>query len=419
MVKEYKGGKAQAEGEVFDPTPENIEKRVTRLTLPGGIKVALLAKKTRGEAVVGSLSLHYGNAKSLVGNTTAATFVGSLMMRGTKQHDRQQIQDMLDLLREVMREPTFPEKEFDVLKRNSKQQLDKALTDPQSLASRMLARKLNPYPKDHILYTPTIEESLERLAKVTVADVSRIYQEQIGPDKGELVLVGDFDAGTIVKQLEGLFTGWKAKVPYERIARTANTTVPASREDILTPDKEGATYVAGVVFPYMDTAPDYAAVEVGNYILGGSFTSRLWTRLREKEGLCYGTGSRMDVDSEDPYTRFLAFSICNPENIDKVDKGTVEEITRLQKEGVSGSELASAKKGYLEEMKVSRGSDSGLAGMLRSALYLDRTMKFYADVEKKIAELDVTDVNRALSAHITPNRLVIVRAGDFKKAPKK
>ncbi len=151
LVKDYKGGKALAEGEDFETSNENIEKRVKRLTLPSGVKVAILNKKTRGETVSGSMVLHFGNEKSLAGNTTAAGFIGSLLMRGTKKHDRQEIQDMLanlkstlgaasgagsltvewqskrdqlpavlDLLREVLREPTFPEKEFDILKSNQK-----------------------------------------------------------------------------------------------------------------------------------------------------------------------------------------------------------------------------------------------------------------------------------------------------------
>jgi zinc protease len=446
LVKNYKGGQSLAQGEAFDPTPENIEKRVRRLTLPSGIKVALLAKKTRGEAVIGTMSLQFGNAQSLKDHVVAADFVGGLMRLGTKKHDRQQIQDLLDqlkstlsagssagaltlswqskreqlpavleLVREVLREPTFPQKEFDELKDTHKQSLEKALTDPQALAIRTLTRALDPHPKDHILYTPTIEEDLQRLGKVTLADVVRIYHDQIGGTQGEVVLVGDFDADKSIKQLEGLFADWKAKVPYERIARSANTKVPPAKENILTPDKEGATYVAGVTFPYIDTAPDYAALQVGNYILGASFTSRLWMRLREKEGLCYGTGSRLSVSSQDPYTTFVTFAICNPENIDKVDKGAVEEITRVAKNGVSASELESAKKGLLEAMKVKRASDSGIGSSLREGLFLNRTMKFYADLEKKIAELSVQDVNQALAAHITPSRLVIIRAGDFKR----
>ena len=98
LVGQYKGGKAMAQGEVFDPTPENIEARVKRITLSNGMKVALLSKKTRGEAVVGSFALHFGNEKSLVGKTTAANFIGSLMTRGTEKKTRQEIRDELDKL---------------------------------------------------------------------------------------------------------------------------------------------------------------------------------------------------------------------------------------------------------------------------------------------------------------------------------
>jgi zinc protease len=446
LVKNYKGGKSLSEGEVFDPTPENIEKRVLRTTLPSGVKVAILNKKTRGDAVIGSMVLHFGNEKSLTGQTTAAAFVGSLMMRGTKKHDHQQIQDILDklqssltasssagvltfswqskraqlpavlnLLHEVLREPSFPEKEFDILKRGQKQQLEKMLTDPQSLASRTLTRKLNPYPKEHILYTPTIAEGLERLERVTIADVAGVYQEQIGGVSGEIVLVGDLDADAALKQMQGMLAEWNAKVPYQRISRVANDKVPGGKENLEIPDKEGAVFIAGYTFPYKDTAADYSALEVGNYILGGGFTSRLWIRLREKGGLSYGAGSVVRVSSEDPYTTFLAYAICNPNAIDKVNQGAVEEIARLAKEGVASPELEEAKKGLLEKMKVQRSSDGRIAAMLREALYLNRTMQWEADLEKKIAALSVGDVNQALSAHLTPNRLVIIRAGDFSK----
>ncbi len=182
------------------------------------------------------------------------------------------------------------------------------------------------------------------------------------------------------------------------------------------PDKESATYLAGLTFPYKDSDPEYAALEIGNYILGGSFTSRIWDRLREKEGLCYGTGTRISVDSKDPYSLFMTFAICNPVNIDKVNKGALEEIAKIVKNGVTPEELEAAKKGYLEELKVQRASDDSIRATLRAGLYLGRTLNFEIELEKKIAALTLKDVNQALSAHITPDRLVIIRAGDFKKA---
>jgi len=98
LVKDYKGGKALAKGEDFDPTPENLDKRTKRFTLPSGVKVALLSKKTRGEAVTGQLVLRFGNEKSLADFKDATDYLGSMMMRGTKNRTQEQINDDLDKL---------------------------------------------------------------------------------------------------------------------------------------------------------------------------------------------------------------------------------------------------------------------------------------------------------------------------------
>jgi zinc protease len=65
LLKDYKGDPAIAAGEAFDASPENIESRTTRSPLPGGLKLALLPKKTRGATVVVSMTLRHGDEKSL------------------------------------------------------------------------------------------------------------------------------------------------------------------------------------------------------------------------------------------------------------------------------------------------------------------------------------------------------------------
>lgn len=446
LVKDFKGGKAVSEGEVFDPTPENIEKRVKRFTLSNGLKVAFFPKKTRGETVTGTLSLHFGNEKSLAGQNTAASFVGAMMLRGTKKYTRQQIQDELDILksklsvsaglgslsvgwqskremhgdllklmREVLREPTFPEAELEILKQNRKQEFEKTMVDPQGIAFRTLTRLLNPHPKTSVHYIPTFEESLERLAKVQRDDVAKIYHDQIGGTFGELVIVGDFDPEATVKELETTFAGWKSNVPYQRIPSVLAAGVKPTRETINTPDKENAVYGAALRFALDDSSPDYAPLEMGNHILGGSFTSRLMDRLRQKEGWSYGCGSQLSIGSEDKVSQFLMYAFCNPDVIDPLDKGAIEELNRILKTGVTDVELKQSQKAYLEEMKVDRGKDGTLAALLRQGLYLGRTFAYQAELEKKIAAVTVKDVNRALAAHLHSERLVIVRTGDFSK----
>src|SRR5581483_8039260 len=92
LVKDYKGRQAVAAGEAFDPTPSNIESRTQRSQLPGGVKVALLPKKTRGNAVVAHLTLRFGNEKSLAHSVATADFLGRMLTRGTAKYNRQQFQ---------------------------------------------------------------------------------------------------------------------------------------------------------------------------------------------------------------------------------------------------------------------------------------------------------------------------------------
>jgi zinc protease len=447
LVKDYRGSATVAAGEAFDPTPANIEKRVQRTQLPGGVRVALLPKKTRGEVVVGQLVLHFGNEKSLTGQQSATQFLGPLMMRGTSKHTREQITDLLDklgaklsagstvgqltfsfqakrrtlpaaldLLGEILREPTFPENEFEILKRNQKQALEKALTDPDSLAERALLRRLSPYPADNIRYVPTVEESIQRVAAVTRGQVAKLYHDQLGAQKGELVLVGDFDPDPAVKKVASFVARRKAAVPYERISRTAKTDVAGARQVILTPDKENAVYLAGLSLPLTDRSPEYPALTIGNYLLGASGVSRLFDRLRQKEGLSYTVGSEFSADPLDKNAQFTLYAIANPANMDKADKAALEVLRKLLKEGVTEAELDQAKKGYLEELKLARANDSHLASTLRQGLYLDRNFLYYADLEQRMQALTADDVNRALRANLLPDRLVIIKAGDFQKA---
>jgi zinc protease len=445
LVKNYKGGKAVAEGEAFDATPENIEKRVKRFTLPNGLKVALFPKKSRGETIVGRLTLHFGNEESLNGQVTAAGYVGAMMMRGTKNRTRQQIQEQLDalksslsvstgagslsvswetkrkehsglleLMREILREPTFPEADLLELKQVAKQSIEQSMTDPGSLARNAMRRALNPHPKTSIHYVPTLEESLQRLAKVTREDVVKLYQDQIGAAHGELAIVGDFDPDVTIKQIETILAGWKSSVPYRRIPAVL-VNVAASTQTIEAPDRENAVYSAALRFAMDDSAPDYPALEIGNEILGGGSSARLWMRLREKEGWSYGAGSRLSVGDLDKVSQFGMGASCKPDAIDKVDKAALEELRRVIKDGVTEAEVKLAITATLENMRLERGKDAQLASMLREGLHLGRTFAWEAELESKIASVTVADVNRVVAARLSPERLVIIRAGDFSK----
>ncbi|MBI1347717.1 insulinase family protein [bacterium] len=448
MIGDYKGREVAARGEAFDVSPENIDARTERRAIDG-IQVAFLPKKTRGESVVCRVTLRYGTGASLTGLTKAAELLPILMTRGTKQLTRQQLQDQLDqnlavlrssggtgeatfviqtkrdklstalsLLQQVLREPTLPKSELEILRRQLRSDLEQGLTDPQSLAVRLVQRTLSPYPSTDVRYIPTVQEELKQVEELDVASIKKLYAEFLGSQAGQVVIVGDFDPEETFKQLEGMLGGWEAKQKYARIPREAHLQVPEQRlVRIETPDKANAFYFGGEVVAMSDQNPDYPALLIGNYIFGaGALSSRLGDRVRQQEGLSYGVGSVFRALSLDERASLSLYAITNPGNIDKVVAAIQEELTRLLKDGVTEAELDAARQGFLQNQAVSRTEDPALARLLEETLYTGRTMKFYAEQEAAIQKLSTADVVESFRKYIIPDRLFIAVAGDFAKA---
>jgi zinc protease len=445
VFENYKGRGEIAAGEAFDVSPANIDARSQRISLPQGIKAVLLPKKTRGETVNLKLVLRYGTLTSLEGYETAASLLPSLMSRGTKNLTRQQIQDELDknkatliasgdtglatftiqtkranlpavlnLLKQILREPTLPAEEFEVLRRQHLASLEEQLADPASLAITRVRQTVSPYAKNDVRATPSIDEDIQRYKKVDLDQIKKLYSDFLGSQAGELAIVGDFDPAANSSILREALSGWSARQSYARIPKLDFPNVPGGMQKILTPDKANAVYMAGMAFPMKDSDPDYPGLLMGNYILGaGTLSSRLGDRVRQKEGLSYGVRSYIAADPLDPRASLTINAICNPANIEKVNVAIAEELDKLLNEGVTSEELERGKQGYLQQQQVMRTSDAGLAATLAENLFVDRTMAYYDELEKKIAALKPDQVHAALKKRIDAKRLVIVDAGDF------
>ncbi len=289
-------------------------------------------------------------------------------------------------------------------------------TEPGSLARERLSRALSPYPVDDVRYVPTMDESIERIEKLTLEQIKYLYENQIGGAYAELAVVGDFDPEPTVEMIQKALAGWDSKVPVKRIDRQVKLDAVGFAEDIITPDKSNAEYLAGLTFPLSEEDPDYPALRVGNFIFGGStLASRLGDRIRQKDGLSYGATSSFAASTLDPVASFTITVSTNPDNIDKVTVAVREELERFLKEGPTEKEVADAKKSIIESQKVGRTSDSSIAGQIASNLYLGRTFKRDAEEEAAIEALTPARVKEAWNRHIDPRRLVILRAGDFKK----
>jgi zinc protease len=444
LVREYRGRAAVAAGEAFDPTPDNIDRRTQRFTLANGVEVALLPKETRGDAVQAGLVLRFGTPDMLMNRSAVGSLTGAMLMRGTTQRTRAQIRERFDALRaqagvsgtsrsasaqvtttrenlpaalelafEVLTQPSFDAAEFEQLKRERLAALESMRSEPQLIATRVLARHGQPWPRGHPLYVPTLDEEIEELTAVTLDDVKRYYEQMYGASSGTFVAVGAFEPGQVRSLLEQHVAPIRGKVAFERIANPYSA-VPPANIDIETPDKANAIYLAAQPVQVSETHEDYAALVMADFMFGGGFlNSRLATRVRQAEGLSYGVGSGFAADAIDQRGTFQVYAIYAPENRDRLEAAIEDELRRALTEGFSAEELEAAKNGWLQQAALSRANDQALRVMISNNVYFGRTMQHQAAIEDRIRALTVDDVNTAFRRHIDYDRMIRVKAGDF------
>ncbi|UBM60211.1 insulinase family protein [Marinilongibacter aquaticus] len=446
LVKDYKGREEISQGEVFEASPDNIENRTHKGELKNGLKYAFLSKGTRGETVNGQLTLHIGTKESLSNLGVVDNMTAQMLMMGSESFSRQEIKDKLNALKssvsingggsvvnvninstrkslpevlaiveDVLKNPTFDENELQNLKEEERAGLESQQSEPMALAGRLYSKTMSPYPKGDVRYVPSISEQLEFLSAVKVEDLKAFHKKMYGASHAEFSLVGDFDENEVKKDIESRFGNWKNPSAYKRMADDFVVN-PVKSEKIETPDKANALFLSGINLKINDENKDYPSLMVGNYLLGGGFlNSRLAVRIRQKEGISYGVGSQVSVPSLDEDGRFTTYAIYAPENSEKLVSAFLEEINRVRNEGFTQEELDKAKEGILQGRQVHWSKDNELVGELNDNLFIGRTMKYADDFNKKLESLTLDEVNNTFRKYIEPSKLTIIQAGDFSK----
>ena len=437
----YAGGASVSLGEAFDPSPQNIDKRTVKKQLTNGIRVALLPKQTRGGRAIATLTLHWGDEKSLTNRETACNFAGAMLTRGTKKRSRAELKEAFERLNasvslggegasievrgenlipalrlaaEALREPAFSREEFDEMKRAALTGAEAQRNEPSSLAGVHLARHLHEYQPGHPHYTPTVEERIALMRAVKLEDAIACYRELLGATGADFAAVGDFDPDALARSVGELFGSWKTPRPFTRVP-SRHFDRPALENELVTPDKANAALRAGLNVRMRDDHPDFPALVLANQLLGGSSTARVPARVREKEGLSYSTYTTFTSSALDEAAAFRVASIFAPQNRARVEQAIREEIGRAVREGFSADEVEAGKRSVLETRRLARSQDRALASRLGHYLFVKRTFAWDSEFEAKIAALTPQQVNAALRRHIDPARLSVVVAGDLKK----
>jgi zinc protease len=449
LVADYKGKAAASEGEVFDISPANIEKRTERLALASGMKLILTPKKTRGETVSGVFTLRFGDEASLFNQATTSNLTASLLMRGAGNLQRAEISakldelktqievsgggqtvtvrfdslrknlpEVLNLVRDILRKPTFADKEFELLVQESTAGLESQRSEPNAMGSQAMALALDVYKKGDIRAARSLDESIAALKMAKLEQVKQFHSSYYGVSFSEFALVGDFDSDAVKSQITQLFGDWKSPKAYTRLKAERKVAKPGATQ-LEAPDKANAFFLAGLPVSLQDTQADFVPLQLANRVLGGGVKSRLLDRFRQKDGLSYGAGSQLSASSFEPSGMWVLYAIYAPQNLAKLKAGVQEELAKFVKDGITAEELTDAKKGWQEERKISRAQDRALAAGHVAQTAANRTMAFVEKVDAQIEATTLEEVNTAIRKTLDPAKFLNIYAGDFAAAAKK
>lgn len=443
MLSGYKGRKAIAPGEVFDTSLENILTRQRR-SQNAGLKIASVPIKTRGESVFLELRMGVGNQSALQNKSFVAELCANMLARGTQKYSREALQDEFDKLKaevefysdkqgvyvqfettrdnlasvinlvfEVLRSPTFPKKELLLLKSQILSQLNSSKTDPQALALNAIFNHLNTYPKGHIFAKTNFDEKISGINAVTVEQLKTFHRDYYGGNNLQFGIVGDFNREQIEKQIEEIFSDWHNEIEYMReIVEFQDAEIV--EKTILTPDKKNAFFIAARNLNLNYKHKDAPALQIATRMLGGGFlTSRLASRIRQKDGLSYSIRAVLRLNKLDQNGQWFTYAISAPENSAKVHQAFNQEMQRAINQGFKQEELDAAITSFLDTAKVQRGKNQQLAETVRDYIYDDYTIDDEIQIHEKIRQLTLQDVNRVTKKYLSPSSMSVVSAGDF------
>jgi zinc protease len=318
------------------------------------------------------------------------------------------VDEVIGLLAEQLRMPTFNEEEFEKLKLQRKGSLQRMLEDTNTRATEKADSML--FPVGHPNHGTSIQKLISDLDVATRDEVVKFYADYYGPKSMVFVLVGDLQHNKIRSSVDKAFNGWKGGVEYSKTPKsdqvTEGTTTIVKMEE-----KTSATLLISQTTGIKRSDKDYLALSIGNSIFGmGGFSARLMSIIRDDEGLTYGIYSVLSGDTFSD-GKFFISGTFSPALLAKGYSSTMREFKRWVNEGVTADELKSAKTRAIGSYKVGLSTTRGIAGRLLSITQRGYEPSYMDEYPKLIDSVTLEEVNAAIKKYINPDKVITVVAG--------
>ena len=385
---------------------------------------------------IGSFATGKAHSSSL--NPSVATLCAEMLDQGTRKNDRFTIAEWLDtlgasirfetdphslifsgrflrkdagavfkLLAEQLREPAFDTAALDILKRRKNAHLLQAKHDLGYQTKSEISRML--YPMEHPNYAHSIDYLINELNTISAEELKIFHSNHYGTKSMRLVFAGDIDFQQLCAAVEEAFGTWDGGIDYMTQYPLPKPTKSETKQLII-PDKTSVSVLLGEYTGLRRTHADYIPFSVGNYILGGSFHSRLMTKVRKEQGLSYhiGTSHQGDILTPGHWSLNATFA---PSILEEGLKSIDSIIHEWHNNGVTDEELQGAIRtlsgSYLVRLSTTRAVAHQVHSFLQRGLdtnYIDR-------YPEELSKISTAQVNRAIREYFNPDNCAIVAAG--------
>lgn len=374
--------------------------------VPGQFGAAAMTAAMLDEGAAGKAALAIADEVEFLGATlsTSASFDASAVRLSTPAA---KLGDALGLMAAVALTPDFPADELERLRTERLTGLLQARDDPASLVGLAFPRLL--FGPEHRYGTSAggTETSLKALG---VAELKTFHRSHYRPDNAVLIVVGDTTPAALRPLVEARFGAWKADGPAATPFPVRASPQPGKRQIFLV-DKPGAAQSQiriGLVGVPRST-PDYIALDVLNTVLGGSFTSRLNTNLREKNGYSYGAASRFDMRrAAGP---FFATAGVQTDKTAEALKEFFNELNAILTP-VPADELARFKNYAALSFAGEFETSSQLAGKLEEVAVYGLPDDVFSKYVGAVQAVTSADLTRVAKQYLLLDRMAVVIVGD-------
>jgi zinc protease len=310
------------------------------------------------------------------------------------------VSSALEVLSDATMNSTLPPEEFVKEQEVIRREFAMSYDDPDRMVGQLMFRTA--YQR-HPYRLPVIGE-LQIFNQLTREDVAEYYRSRYVPNNLTFVVVGDVDADAVYTQLAKCFADYPARALEPRYI--PREPVQQGRCEV---NEEFATELTRLALAWHVpeiTHPDVPAIDLLSTILGDGRSSRLYRRVREEAGLVFGI-SAFSYTPGDPGVLGIDATL-EPENRVEAERAIFEIIRQVQEGGVSGEELAKAKKISLGHSLGSLTTMRGQASDLGSNWFVTRNLNFTRDYLESMQRVSLGEIQRVAAKYLVEDNLTVV-----------